>query len=145
MTSRLPRLLAGLVVVLVAGAGCGERTADGVPADAEPAPKNSDPAPTTTKPTTPLLPTRPSKPTAPTKPTVPPSEGQQKIRVVGEITSVGDCVVVRDDNAITWTISGKGAGSLAEGDRVQVTGAPDLRATGCGGPLVIATTVTVTE
>jgi hypothetical protein len=60
------------------------------------------------------------------------------VRVVGEVVQVGDCVVVRDDNDITWTISGELATDLEIGDRVQVTGAPDLAALGCGGPVVRA-------
>lgn len=75
--------------------------------------------------------------------TTPPSEALQKIRVVGEVVEVGDCVVVRDDNAITWTITGEPAGALVLGDRVQVSGAPDLVAEGCGGPVVVAARVTV--
>lgn len=75
--------------------------------------------------------------------TTPPSEGLQKVRVVGEVVEVGDCVVVRDDNAITWTIVGDLAASLAKGERVQVTGAPDLTAEGCGGPVVRVVRVTV--
>ncbi|GAA1912317.1 hypothetical protein [Nocardioides hwasunensis] len=75
--------------------------------------------------------------------TTPPSEGLQKIRVVGEVVQTGDCVVVRDDNATTWTIEGEGADGLSPGDRVSVTGAPDLTATGCGGPLVRARTISV--
>lgn len=75
--------------------------------------------------------------------TTPPSEGLQKVRVVGEVVEVGDCVVVRDDNALTWTIVGDLAPSLAKGERVQVTGAPDLTAEGCGGPVVRAVRVAV--
>ncbi|WP_165355081.1 DUF5818 domain-containing protein [Nocardioides oleivorans] len=73
--------------------------------------------------------------------TTPPSEGLQKTRIVGEVVEDGDCVVVRDDNATTWTIAGDGAADLVVGDRVAVTGAPDLAATGCGGPLVRATSI----
>ncbi|PKH42212.1 hypothetical protein [Nocardioides alpinus] len=75
--------------------------------------------------------------------TTPPSEGLQKVRVVGQVVEDGDCVVVRDDNDITWTIAGELAAELVRHDRVQVTGAPDLRATGCGGPVVTATSVRV--
>lgn len=75
----------------------------------------------------------------------PPSEGKQKIRVVGEITRTGECVVLRDENAITWTIAGEKTAQLQVGDRVRVTGAPDLGTTGCGGPLVRATDITVTS
>ena len=87
-------------------------------------------------------PAKPStEPTAGT--TTPPSEGLQKVRVVGQVVKDGDCVVVRDDNLITWTIAGDLAADLVLHDRVQVTGAPDLRATGCGGPIVTATSVRV--
>lgn len=79
----------------------------------------------------------------PTATTTPPSGALERIRVVGEVVSGGDCVVVRDDNGITWTVAGDGAERLAPGARVQVTGTPDLRATGCGGPLVTARTITV--
>ena len=75
--------------------------------------------------------------------TTPPSEGLQKVRVVGQVVEEGDCVVVRDDNRITWTIAGDLAADLVLHDRVQVTGAPDLGATGCGGPIVTATSVRV--
>jgi hypothetical protein len=75
--------------------------------------------------------------------TTPPSEGLQKVRVVGQVVEDGDCVVVRDDNQITWTIAGDLAADLVLHDRVQVTGAPDLRATGCGGSVVTATSVRV--
>src|SRR4051794_21938868 len=48
-----------------------------------------------------------------TSPTVPPSDGLEKVRVVGEVVRDGDCVVVRDEHAITWTISGDGSAALA--------------------------------
>ena len=84
-----------------------------------------------------------SEPTSST--TTPPSEGLEKIRVVGEVVQVGDCVVVRDDNATTWTVAGEQSAELRMGSRVQVTGAPDLTATGCGGPLVLAAAITVVD
>lgn len=84
-----------------------------------------------------------TEPTATT--TTPPSEGLEKIRVVGEVVQVGDCVVVRDDNATTWTVTGEQSAELRMGSRVQVTGAPDLTATGCGGPVVLAATITVVD
>lgn len=77
--------------------------------------------------------------------TTPPSEGLEKIRVVGEVVQVGDCVVVRDDNATTWTVTGAQSAELRMGSHVQVTGAPDLTATGCGGPLVLAAAITVVD
>lgn len=73
--------------------------------------------------------------------TTPPTDGLQKLRVVGVVERSGDCVVVRDDNGTTWTITGVPAKDLPTGARVAVTGAPDLAATGCGGPLVRATRV----
>lgn len=117
--------------VLPLAAGCGDQDsagpADSPAGDATVAPSGtSAPAPTAT-------PTR--------EPTVPPSGALQKMRVVGEVVQVGDCVVVEDDNAVTWTISG--ATGLVVGERVAVTGTPDLTATGCGGPLVDAVRVTV--
>lgn len=106
-----------LLVLVLAVSGCGERT------DVS-----------TIDPTTPA-------PTSST--TTPPSEGLEKIRVVGQVIEDGDCVVVRDDNQITWTITGGPADELVLHDRVQVTGAPDLAAEGCGGPVVVATSVKV--
>lgn len=118
------------LLALLAAAGCGDQSTPG-PAT----PTESSETPGTDRPT--------GQPPKTTKTTVPPSEGKQKIRVVGEITSIGDCVVLRDDNDITWTLTGEKTLQLRVGDRVQVTGAPDLTATGCGGPLVAATTITV--
>jgi hypothetical protein len=57
---------------------------------------------------------------------------------VGRVTAVGDCVVVRDDNGTSWTITGPLASELVLHDRVQVTGTPDLTSLGCGGPVVQA-------
>jgi hypothetical protein len=132
--TRCRTVLAGAVLAcagLSLAAGCGDQDsagpADSPAGDATHAPSGtSAPAPTAT-------PTR--------EPTVPPSGALQKVRVVGEVVQVGDCVVVEDDNAVTWTISG--ATGLVVGDRVTVTGTPDLTATGCGGPLVDAVRVTV--
>lgn len=76
-------------------------------------------------------------------PTTPPSEGLEKLRVVGEVVGVGDCVVVRDDHGTTWTVTGDDVEKLVLHDRVQATGTPDLTATGCGGPLVAVTRLTV--
>lgn len=95
-----------------------------------------------TDPATTGTPTPPSTEPS-TSTTTPPSEGLEKIRVVGEVVEVGDCVVVRDDNDLTWTIAGDLAPDLVSGDRVQVAGAPDLAAEGCGGPIVLATRITV--
>ena len=75
--------------------------------------------------------------------TTPPSEAMEKIRVVGVVVSTGDCVVLRDDNGITWTVTGSGTAQLEAGVRVRVTGTPDLRAEGCGGPLVRAAAIAV--
>jgi hypothetical protein len=103
-----------------------------------------EPTATTATPTvTPTATPTATEPTAST--TTPPSEGLEKIRVVGEVVQVGDCVVVRDDNATTWTVTGEQSGKLRMGSRVQVTGAPDLTATGCGGPVVLAATITVVD
>ncbi|MBS2940278.1 hypothetical protein KDN32_21290 [Nocardioides sp. J2M5] len=99
-------------------AGCGDE-----PRDAAPQPDGS---PTSTS--------RTPEPTA--SPTKPPSEGLEKLRVVGLVVEVGDCVVVRDDNGTTWTMTGDRAGDLTLDERVQVTGTPQLAATGCGGPPV---------
>ena len=98
--------------------------------------------PTATPTAAPSTPTA-TEPTAST--TTPPSEGLEKIRVVGEVVQVGDCVVVRDDNATTWTVTGERSSELRMGSRVQVTGAPDLTATGCGGPVVLAAAITVVD
>ena len=125
MRSPLLRSVAAAVLVLsVSGCGGG--------------PDVSAPDPTTSA--------GPAEPTGPTSGiTTPPSEGLQKVRVVGEVVEVGDCVVVRDDNDITWTIAAGPAVDLVRGDRVQVTGVPDLSGTGCGGPVVTATRVTVLD
>ena len=81
--------------------------------------------------------------TSRTSPTTPPSEALQKVRVTGQVIQDGDCVVVEDDNGITWTIAGDLAADLELRARVQVSGTPDLTATGCGGPLIHAVTVRV--
>ena len=77
------------------------------------------------------------------QPTTPPSGQLEKVRVVGRVTGVGDCVVVRDDNRTTWTITGPLASELVLHDRVQVTGTPDLTAMGCAGPVVQAVRTSV--
>ncbi|MCW2738797.1 hypothetical protein [Nocardioides sp.] len=117
-----------VLVLLVAGCadGGGSTTAEDPEGDT---PRSSSPTTSSPPPTPP--------------PTTPPSDGLQKLRVVGEVVQVGDCVVVEDDNATTWTIVGEPATGLVLGDRVQVTGAPDLTALGCGGPVVRASRVTV--
>jgi hypothetical protein len=133
MRTRTVALLTVLLVVSVSGCGDEQPTTTDPTTDRTAGPTTQ---PTTTESTT----TEPlGEPTAGT--TTPPSEGLQKVRVVGEVVEVGDCVVVRDDNAITWTITGKLAPDLVSGDRVAVTGAPDLAALGCGGPVVVAATV----
>ncbi|NYE38941.1 hypothetical protein F4692_004096 [Nocardioides cavernae] len=117
--------------VLLLGAGCGDRDPD------EPTPgTRASQTPAQTPAQTPT-----QTPTQTQGQTTPPSEGLQKVRVVGVVERTGDCVVVRDDNDITWTIAGADAKDLPAGERVAVTGAPDLAATGCGGPLVRATSV----
>lgn len=122
-------LACGVLALLT---GCGTQDSGG-PADS---PSDGAGNPTREPPSAPTgQPTR--------KPTVPPSGALQKVRVVGEVVQVGDCVVVEDDNATTWTITGDRARELVAGDRVAVTGTPDLTATGCGGPLVQATRITV--
>jgi len=93
-------------------------------------------------------PGRSSSTTTPTgtptaEPTTPPSGQLEKVRVVGRVTGVGDCVVVRDDNRTTWTVTGPLASELVLHDRVQVTGTPDLTAMGCGGPVVQAVRASV--
>ncbi|WP_210650946.1 hypothetical protein [Nocardioides sp. SYSU D00065] len=129
MRRRTPPVLAtALLALVVTGCGAGERATE-VATDARDLSTAS------------LEPTTLSQPTQGT--TVPPSEGLEKVRVVGEVAQVGNCTVVEDDNAITWTITGDRAASLEVGDRVQVTGTPDLVALGCGGPVVRASVVTV--
>jgi hypothetical protein len=132
-------LACGVLALLTA---CGDQNSGG-PADS-PADGSGDPtqAPPSTTPGTPTG-TPTGKPTH--EPTVPPSGALQKVRVVGVVVQVGDCVVVEDDNATTWTITGDRSRDLVEGDRVAVTGTPDLTATGCGGPLVQATRIRVVD
>jgi len=139
MRRRTPPVLATVLAtvvlaLMVTGCGAGEPTAE-VATDAG---GSSTPSPTSPEPTTLSQPTQPTQGT-----TVPPSEGLEKVRVVGELVQVGDCTVVEDDNAITWTITGDRAAGLEAGDRVQVTGTPDLTALGCGGPVVRASVVAV--
>lgn len=116
------------------------------PTSTDPDPSGTSPTPSSTstpEPTGTATAATPTPTPDPTTTTTPPSGALERIRVVGEVVSGGDCVVVRDDNGITWTVTGEGAEKLASGARVQVTGTPDLRATGCGGPLVTARTITV--
>jgi hypothetical protein len=88
--------------------------------------------------------TTPSEPTSQStsQPPSTPSEALEKVRVVGEVVQDGDCVAVEDDNGTTWTIAGEAAAGLVAGDRVQVTGTPDIAAMGCAGPLLKVTRVT---
>ncbi|MDZ5661320.1 hypothetical protein SFC79_06030 [Nocardioides sp. S-58] len=132
---RATAVASSVLLLAVALGACGEQ--DDAPTGSATEP-TTDP---TTEPTTEPTKPPPTEPTAGT--TTPPSEGLEKVRVVGEVVQVGDCVVVRDDNAITWTITGPPAADLVAGDRVAVTGAPDLVATGCGGPVVEASVVRV--
>ena len=132
LSTLLGSVAAAVLVLSVSGCGGGS--------DVSATDPGSSPEPTTSAPAEPT--TQPS-PTPSTSATTPPSEGLQKVRVVGRVVQVGDCVVVRDDNGITWTISGGLAAELVLDDRVQVSGAPDLRATGCGGPVVEARSVAV--
>ena len=110
--------------LLVAPTGCGTDEGSNSP-DRAAEPTSTS---TTTQPTTP--------------PTKPPSEALEKVRIVGEVVQDDDCVAVEDDNGTTWTIAGDAASGLRVGDRVQVTGTPDIAAMGCAGPLVKATRVT---
>lgn len=126
-------LAAALTPALLLTAGCGEqdsRPPDGSAAATDPAPPAAEP---TTEPTPEPAPT--------TEPTTPPSGALEKTRVVGRVEDLGDCLVVRDDNDTTWTITGPLTGDLVVDDRVQVTGTPDIVAMGCGGPVVKATRV----
>ncbi len=126
------------VLLVLSVAGCGDR--DASPTDASPTDTSptDDPTDESAEPSAPPSTDEPS-----TAVTTPPSEALQKVRVVGEVIEVGDCVVVEDDNAITWTITGERSGELELGARVQVTGTPDLRTQGCGGPIVRARTIVV--
>jgi hypothetical protein len=128
----LPVLLVG--VLLGAAAGCGPADAPDDGAATESVPPHDDTTPTPNPTPTPS-PTPATTPPASPR-TTPPSEALQKVRVVGELVSVGECVSVRDDNGITWTLRGGAMDGLSLGERVQVTGAPDLSGDGCGGPLV---------
>ncbi len=131
----MPRrtLLTLVVLLALSTAACGDRSLGD--RATESAPEPGTPSATTPPEATPSA-TTPSA-------TTPPSEALQKIRVVGQVIEVGDCVVVRDDNEIAWTISGDLAADLVLGGRVQVTGAPDLVAPGCGGSVVTAARVVV--
>jgi len=132
-----PRTVALLALLLaVSVSGCGDREPSGSDPTTEPSATEPTTQPTTQPPAEPT-----EEPTTGT--TTPPSEALQKVRVVGEVVLIGDCLAVRDDNAITWTITGGPAADLVPGDRVAVTGAPDLAATGCAGPVVRARVVRV--
>lgn len=126
--------------LLVVTAGCGEQEGADAPGGATDAPTAS--TPTTSTPTTSTPTTSPSdRPDG--QQTTPPSEGLQKTRVVGQVAQIGDCVVVRDDNGTTWTITGPLSADLVLDDRVGVTGTPDIAAMGCGGPVVQASRIDV--
>lgn len=118
-----------LTVLLLVLTACGSTTSDGGPSTG-----GSDPEATASGTPTPT-PT-PSRPTDP-------SEAAKKVRVVGEVVTDGDCVSVRDANDVTWTLAGAGTQALRVGDRVQATGTPDIRATGCNGPLITVRTMRV--
>ena len=128
---------AAVLTAVLLTAACGTQDGGGTAASDSSAPGHD--AGTGSPPSTPSSSATP--PTTP--PTTPPSGQLAKVRVVGEVIGTGDCVVVRDDNQITWTITGPKASSLVLHDRVQVTGTPDLRALGCGGPVVQAVVTTV--
>lgn len=116
--------------LLVLTAGCGEEDGRATAPGTTTSPTSS---PATTSAPTPSPSASPSSPA-----TKPPGGALDKVRVVGRVVRADDCVVVEDDNATTWTIGGPLGDGLEVGDRVQVTGTPDLTATGCGGPLVEA-------
>lgn len=124
---RHAHVLALVALATLITAGCGDAGGSGGSG------ASASPTPTTTE--------SASSPTS--SPTTPPSEALQKLRVVGQVVETGECVVVRDDNDITWTITGERASDLVLNDRVQVSGKPDIRAEGCGGPLVRAVSVRV--
>ncbi|MGF9763481.1 hypothetical protein AAII07_50955 [Microvirga sp. 0TCS3.31] len=133
-----------LAAVMLLGA-CGTQDGSGRASGTDPdgtTPGRS--APTTTPTSTPTTPPSTPPSTTPTdQPTTPPSGQLEKVRVVGRVTGVGDCVVVRDDNGTTWTVTGPLASDLVLRDRVQVTGTPDLTAMGCAGPVVQAVRASV--
>lgn len=123
-------------VLLVPTAGCGQD--GGQDSVATESPTSSSPSPSTPESTMPSPTDRPDG-----QQTTPPSEGLQKTRVVGQVAEIGDCVVVRDDNGTTWTITGPLAADLVLDDRVGVTGTPNIAAMGCGGPVVEASRIDV--
>lgn len=129
-----------LAAAMLLGA-CGTQDGSGRDTGTDPGGTTPGRSTSTTTPTsTPT--TAPSTP--PTdQPTTPPSGQLEKVRVVGRVTGVGDCVVVRDDNGTTWTITGPLASELVLRDLVQVTGTPDLTAMGCAGPVVQAVRASV--
>ena len=129
---------AAVLTAVLLTAACGTQDGGGTTASdsSAPGPDAGTGDPPSSPPSTPS-----SNPATP--PTTPPSGQLEKVRVVGEVIGTGDCVVVRDDNQITWTITGPKASSLVLHDRVQVTGVPDLRALGCGGPVVQAVVTSV--
>lgn len=127
---RLGPSLACSLLVLTAGCGAEDGRATDPGTATSPATSPTD-TPTDTPTSSPSA--SPSSPA-----TTPPSGALDKVRVVGRVVRADDCVVVEDDNATTWTIGGPLGDGLEVGDRVQVTGTPDLTATGCGGPLVEA-------
>lgn len=130
-------LACSLLVVLTA---CG--TDDGAPDVGRESSEPSGPATTSSPPPTSSPSSSPTS--SPSTPPSTPSEAMQKVRVVGVVVQDGDCVAVEDDNGTTWTIAGEPAAGLRVGDRVQVTGAPNIAATGCAGPLIEASRVTTT-
>ncbi|WP_162794371.1 hypothetical protein [Nocardioides houyundeii] len=132
-----------LVALLLLGTACGTDRPPGGGADGAPDATGDT---TTPEPTTPGPATGPGTPSGrPTGRSTPPSEALQKIRVVGRLVSVGACVAIRDANAISWTLRGARTEGLAVGDWVQVTGAPDLRGEGCGGPVVVVDALEVLD
>lgn len=122
--------------LLVLTAGCGEEDGRATDPGTTTSPTSSPATSPTDTPTSAPTPSPSASPSSPA--TTPPSGALDKVRVVGRVVRADDCVVVEDDNATTWTIGGPLGDGLEVGERVQVTGTPDLTATGCGGPLVEA-------
>ena len=142
--------MALLVGLMAATAGCGDAPADsGAREPDSSAPASDSVSPSTEAPASDLPTLEP-----PTRPPSEPTDSAKQVTVAGTISLSADrprCVNLVDDaTGVTWTLAGAlvegdidGAGPLAEGDRVQVTGRvrPDTKSGAesyaCGIPITV--------